>query len=318
MERTRQTAIPSGFGAATTAREVLGERRLDGARRDRHRRLRRHRPRDHPRARRGRRDRRSSPARTLDKARAALAGDRARRARAARSRRPGVDRRVRRALRRVGPAAAHADQQRRHHGGAARARRARLRVAARDQPHRPLPAHGAAVAGAAAGANGARVVSLSSRGHARVGVDFEDPQFERRPYDKWVAYGQSKTANVLFAVGLDARGAGARRPRVRGAPGADHHRLDAVDGARGAAQPRSRPPTRRHASRTRSRARRRACGARPVRSSMAWAASTARTSTSRSPCRPTARAARRAAVGDRPRARRAAVARSEAWTGLTM
>jgi NAD(P)-dependent dehydrogenase (short-subunit alcohol dehydrogenase family) len=54
-------------------------------------------------------------------------------------------------------------------------------------------------------ANGARVVSLSSRGHARSGLDFDDPHFERRPYDKWIAYGQSKTANALFAVGLDAR-----------------------------------------------------------------------------------------------------------------
>lgn len=53
----------------------------------------------------------------------------------------------------------------------------------------------------------ARVVQLSSRGHARSGVDFDDPHFERRPYDKWLAYGQSKTANALFAVGLDARGA---------------------------------------------------------------------------------------------------------------
>jgi NAD(P)-dependent dehydrogenase (short-subunit alcohol dehydrogenase family) len=55
-------------------------------------------------------------------------------------------------------------------------------------------------------ANGARVVSVSSRGHRRAGVDFDDPQFERRPYDKWIAYGQSKSANVLFAVALDARG----------------------------------------------------------------------------------------------------------------
>jgi NAD(P)-dependent dehydrogenase (short-subunit alcohol dehydrogenase family) len=53
---------------------------------------------------------------------------------------------------------------------------------------------------------GARVISLSSRGHQRSGVDFEDTMFERRPYDKWSAYGQAKTANVLFAVGLDARG----------------------------------------------------------------------------------------------------------------
>ncbi len=55
-------------------------------------------------------------------------------------------------------------------------------------------------------AGGARVVALSSRGHSRAGIDFDDPQFERRPYDKWVAYGQSKTANALFALALDARG----------------------------------------------------------------------------------------------------------------
>ena len=52
----------------------------------------------------------------------------------------------------------------------------------------------------------ARVVSLSSRGHARAGVDFDDPHFTKRPYDKWVAYGQAKSANALFAVALDARG----------------------------------------------------------------------------------------------------------------
>jgi len=55
-------------------------------------------------------------------------------------------------------------------------------------------------------ANGARVVALSSRGHARAGIDFDDPNFERRPYDKWVAYGQSKTATALFALALDTRG----------------------------------------------------------------------------------------------------------------
>jgi NAD(P)-dependent dehydrogenase (short-subunit alcohol dehydrogenase family) len=55
-------------------------------------------------------------------------------------------------------------------------------------------------------ADGARVISLSSRGHIRSGIDFDDPNFERRPYDKWVAYGQSKTATALFAVALDARG----------------------------------------------------------------------------------------------------------------
>jgi len=52
----------------------------------------------------------------------------------------------------------------------------------------------------------ARVVSLSSIGHRLSGVWFDDVHFERRPYDKWLAYGQSKTANALFAVELDRRG----------------------------------------------------------------------------------------------------------------
>ncbi len=55
-------------------------------------------------------------------------------------------------------------------------------------------------------ARGARVVALSSRGHSRAAFDFDDPHFQRRPYDKWIAYGQAKTANALFAVALDARG----------------------------------------------------------------------------------------------------------------
>ena len=55
-------------------------------------------------------------------------------------------------------------------------------------------------------AQGARVVAVSSRGHRIAGVDFEDPSFDRRAYDPWIAYGQSKTANVLFALKLDALG----------------------------------------------------------------------------------------------------------------
>lgn len=51
----------------------------------------------------------------------------------------------------------------------------------------------------------ARVIALSSRGHVRSAFEFDDPSFERRPYDKMVAYGQSKTANVLFAVEADRR-----------------------------------------------------------------------------------------------------------------
>ena len=56
-------------------------------------------------------------------------------------------------------------------------------------------------------AGGARVVSVSSRGHQIAGINFDDIDFQRRPYDKWTAYGQSKTANALFAVALDQRGA---------------------------------------------------------------------------------------------------------------
>ena len=51
----------------------------------------------------------------------------------------------------------------------------------------------------------ARVVAVSSAGHSFSPVVFDDVHFERRPYDKWSAYGQSKTANILFAVGLDRR-----------------------------------------------------------------------------------------------------------------
>jgi hypothetical protein len=55
-------------------------------------------------------------------------------------------------------------------------------------------------------AQGARVVSLSSRGHRLSPLVFDDIDFKHRPYDPWVAYGQSKTANILFTVELDRRG----------------------------------------------------------------------------------------------------------------
>jgi NAD(P)-dependent dehydrogenase (short-subunit alcohol dehydrogenase family) len=55
-------------------------------------------------------------------------------------------------------------------------------------------------------AEGARIVSVSSRAHQLAGFDFEDPNFNTRTYDKWLAYGQSKTANALFAVAMDKRG----------------------------------------------------------------------------------------------------------------
>ena len=53
---------------------------------------------------------------------------------------------------------------------------------------------------------GARVVSLSSIGHRRAPVNLEDPNFETTEYDKWEAYGRAKSANSLFALGLDKRG----------------------------------------------------------------------------------------------------------------
>lgn len=51
----------------------------------------------------------------------------------------------------------------------------------------------------------ARVVNLASSGHRLANIDLEDPNWETREYDRWSAYGASKTANVLFSVGLDAR-----------------------------------------------------------------------------------------------------------------
>jgi len=53
---------------------------------------------------------------------------------------------------------------------------------------------------ALAAAGGARIVSLTSAGHRRSPVIFDDINFTSRPYDPGLAYGQSKTANVLFAV----------------------------------------------------------------------------------------------------------------------
>ncbi|MGE5698247.1 MAG: SDR family NAD(P)-dependent oxidoreductase [Candidatus Sericytochromatia bacterium] len=54
-------------------------------------------------------------------------------------------------------------------------------------------------------AEGARVVILSSDGHFVSDVDYQDPNWERRDYDKFAAYGASKTANILHAVELDRR-----------------------------------------------------------------------------------------------------------------
>jgi NAD(P)-dependent dehydrogenase (short-subunit alcohol dehydrogenase family) len=57
---------------------------------------------------------------------------------------------------------------------------------------------------------GGRLVNVSSSGHRYSDVDLNDPNFARTPYDPMVAYGRSKTANILFAVEFD------RRHRARG------------------------------------------------------------------------------------------------------
>ncbi|GAA0905369.1 SDR family NAD(P)-dependent oxidoreductase [Virgisporangium aurantiacum] len=65
--------------------------------------------------------------------------------------------------------------------------------------------HAALAAGASDTGRGSRVVSVSSAAHLRSPVVFDDIHFERRSYEPWSAYGQSKTANVLFAVELTRR-----------------------------------------------------------------------------------------------------------------
>jgi NAD(P)-dependent dehydrogenase (short-subunit alcohol dehydrogenase family) len=64
--------------------------------------------------------------------------------------------------------------------------------------------------------DGGRLINLSSSGHRFSNVDLEDANFERTPYEPFVAYGRSKTANILFAVAFDKRhrGRGVRAAAV--------------------------------------------------------------------------------------------------------
>jgi NAD(P)-dependent dehydrogenase (short-subunit alcohol dehydrogenase family) len=64
---------------------------------------------------------------------------------------------------------------------------------------------------------GGRLINLSSAGHRYSNVDLEDPNFEWTPYEPFVAYGRSKTANILFAVAFD------KRHRARGVRAAAVH-----------------------------------------------------------------------------------------------
>jgi NAD(P)-dependent dehydrogenase (short-subunit alcohol dehydrogenase family) len=67
---------------------------------------------------------------------------------------------------------------------------------------------------------GGRLINLASSGHRFSNVDLDDPNFQRTAYDPFVAYGRSKTANILFAVAFDRRhrGRGVRAAAVH--PGA--------------------------------------------------------------------------------------------------
>ena len=84
-------------------------------------------------------------------------------------------------------------------------------------------AHGLHAALRAAGS--ARVVTVSSGVQLRSPVDLDDPHFERRPYDPWTAYAQSKTATVLLAVGISRHWAGEGITANSLAPGFVHTNL---------------------------------------------------------------------------------------------
>ena len=53
--------------------------------------------------------------------------------------------------------------------------------------------------------DGARIVNVASEAHRFGGLDLEDPNYQRREYRKWEAYGQSKLANILFTRELHRR-----------------------------------------------------------------------------------------------------------------
>jgi NAD(P)-dependent dehydrogenase (short-subunit alcohol dehydrogenase family) len=53
--------------------------------------------------------------------------------------------------------------------------------------------------------DGGRLVNVASSAHRFADIDLDDPNFEHTPYDAWMAYGRSKTANILFAVEFDRR-----------------------------------------------------------------------------------------------------------------
>jgi NAD(P)-dependent dehydrogenase (short-subunit alcohol dehydrogenase family) len=72
---------------------------------------------------------------------------------------------------------------------------------------------------------GGRLINLSSAGHRYSNVDVDDPNFERTPYEPFVAYGRSKTANILFGVAFDRRHRGRSVRAAAVHPGAIHTEL---------------------------------------------------------------------------------------------
>ncbi|MBR1221407.1 SDR family NAD(P)-dependent oxidoreductase [Bradyrhizobium sp. U87765 SZCCT0131] len=64
-----------------------------------------------------------------------------------------------------------------------------------------------------------RIVMMSSGAHRLHSVDLHDPNFRNKPYDRWDAYGQSKSANALFALAYDDRHAGQNVRAFTVAPG---------------------------------------------------------------------------------------------------
>ncbi|MBE1495629.1 NAD(P)-dependent dehydrogenase (short-subunit alcohol dehydrogenase family) [Amycolatopsis lexingtonensis] len=86
---------------------------------------------------------------------------------------------------------------------------------------------------ALAAAGAARIVVVSSSGHQQSPVVFDDIHFAFQPYDPWLAYGQSKTANVLFAVEATRRWAGDGITANALMPGAIYTNLQRHTGGRG-------------------------------------------------------------------------------------
>ena len=133
---------------------------------------------------------------------------------------------------------------------------------------------------ALAAAGGARVVSVSSSAHLRSPVVFDDIHFRSGPYDPWSAYGQSKTANVLFAVEATRRWADDGITVNALMPGGIRTNLQrhvSRRGPRTGCDPGGRRP--RPAGRRPSRAPRPRCCSPPRRCSTASAAATSRTAT---------------------------------------